>query len=322
MIKASYEQLLERISRQSSLSREELEKRIEAKRAKLSGLISKEGAAQVVAAELGISFDSQKLKIAELLQGMRKVDVVAKILRIWPVRSFVRKGSESKVVNMLIADDTAAIRAVLWDTNHIALLENGTIKEGDVVEIKGAAVRGTSAKELHLTNTSSIALSTQQLNGVVEKEQLHELRLADLVPGMQAKIRAVITQIFEPRFFATCPECGVKVLQESDKNVCAKHGAVVPIEKVLLTMIIDDGSATMRALLFSETAKELLNMTESQIKEREHFIEKRTELLGKEVWLEGRARMNKLFNTNEFVVSSIQEVDIEQLLELLKSKKE
>ena len=59
----NYPQLIERICKTSGLSREDVERRIEAKRAKLSGLISKEGAAQIVAADLGISFDKQKIKI-------------------------------------------------------------------------------------------------------------------------------------------------------------------------------------------------------------------------------------------------------------------
>jgi len=59
----NYELVLDRISKQSGTEKEELERRVEAKRAKLSGLISKEGALQVIAAELGISFDNQKLKI-------------------------------------------------------------------------------------------------------------------------------------------------------------------------------------------------------------------------------------------------------------------
>ena len=47
----NYEKILERISRSSGVEKEELDRRVEAKRAKLSGLISKDGAAQIIAAE-------------------------------------------------------------------------------------------------------------------------------------------------------------------------------------------------------------------------------------------------------------------------------
>ena len=63
----NYEKLVERIAKSASLSIEEIERKIEAKKAKLSGLISKEGAAQIVAAELGVNFDQEKLKLSELV---------------------------------------------------------------------------------------------------------------------------------------------------------------------------------------------------------------------------------------------------------------
>ena len=69
----NYNALLERISKASGLNISDLDRRVEAKRAKLSGLISKEGAAQIVASELGISFNNQRMKISELVHGMKKV---------------------------------------------------------------------------------------------------------------------------------------------------------------------------------------------------------------------------------------------------------
>src|SRR4030042_895205 len=100
----NYERIIKKISKISNLEKEEIERRIEAKRAKLAGLISREGAAQVIAAELGISFDKEKLKINELLPGMRKVNVVGKVIALSPIRGFTTKrGDEGKVANFEIA---------------------------------------------------------------------------------------------------------------------------------------------------------------------------------------------------------------------------
>ena len=114
MIRANYSQLIERISKSTNLSAEEIERRISAKRAKLSDLISREGAAQIVAAELGVTFDNVKVKINELLVGMRKVATVGKIIRIFPVRAFKTKFADSKVCSFILADETANVRCVLW----------------------------------------------------------------------------------------------------------------------------------------------------------------------------------------------------------------
>ena len=88
----NYDLLIERIAKSSGLAKEEIETKLEAKKAKLSGLISKEGAAQIIAAELGVSFEDQDLKISELIPGMRKVNVIGKVIQIFPVREFEKNG--------------------------------------------------------------------------------------------------------------------------------------------------------------------------------------------------------------------------------------
>jgi len=76
----NYPQLAERISKSSGKSVEDINRLVEAKRAKLSGLISREGAAQIVASELGINFDKEKIKINEIVTGINKVNVFGKII--------------------------------------------------------------------------------------------------------------------------------------------------------------------------------------------------------------------------------------------------
>lgn len=148
MTDKNYDKIVERISKTSGLDISEIERRVEAKISRLSGLITKEGAAQVVASELGISFEKEKLKIEELLSGMRNANVIGKIINKPIVRNYVnRKGEESKVANFVVADDTSNIKVVLWDTNHISLLENEDLKEGSVIEIKNGSVRDN---EIHL----------------------------------------------------------------------------------------------------------------------------------------------------------------------------
>jgi ssDNA-binding replication factor A large subunit len=96
---SNYERIIEKISKISNKEKSEIELLVETKRARLSGLISKEGAAQIVAAELGINFDNQRLKIEELLPGMKKVNVIGKIINIYPIKTFkTKKGDESKLL--------------------------------------------------------------------------------------------------------------------------------------------------------------------------------------------------------------------------------
>jgi len=182
MLVGNYEKILEKIALASGVEKDEIERRVEAKRSKLSGLISKEGAAQVIAAELGISFDNEKLKIDELLPGMRKVNLVAKVITLFPVREFNKNGKEGKVVNMVVADETSNVKVVLWDTNHIELIEKGHVAEGTVIEISNGGMRDN---ELHLGSFSEFKKSREILETVQSEIIAKERNISDFLMFVQ-----------------------------------------------------------------------------------------------------------------------------------------
>jgi len=305
----NYERILEKIASVSGEEKDEISRRVEAKRAKLAGLISPEGAAQIVAAELGINFDNEKLKLNELLPGMRKVNVVGKVFNLSPVRTFTtKKGEEGKVVNMFLADDTSNVRVVLWDTNHIELIEKGEVANDKVVEIANASMRDN---EIHLGSFSEFKLSSEVLNDVKTEKVVREKSIVDFRTGDDLSVRAFIVQAFEPKFFHVCPECRKKATQEADGFTCAEHGKVSADKRALITIVLDDGTETMRAVLFHENLPKI-GLTELENAER--LINQREDLLGKEMVFSGNVRNNKFFNNNEFVISDVAETNLDELV--------
>jgi replication factor A1 len=311
----NYSRLVEKIAKASGKETQEIDRLVEAKRAKLSGLISREGAAQIIAAELGISFEKEKVKVNEIVDGMRKVNMIGKIVRMFPVREFKKETREGKVANMLVADETGSIKLVLWDTNHISLVETGEIKDGDVVEVSNAGVR---SGEIHLSSFSDIKLSTEKIENVKMGGEFSDKKIFDFKIGENIKTRAVIVQAFEPRFFNVCPECNSKVFEGAEGSVCEKHGKVVPSRRALISVVLDDGGASMRGVLFSEGI-EGLGYKISEL-EGETFAGKKREILGKEAYFYGNVRQNKLFNNTELFISKVEDIDIEKLIELLEKR--
>jgi replication factor A1 len=310
----NYERIIEKISKISNLDKEELERRVEAKRAKLSGLISKEGAAQVIAAELGISFDNEKLKIEELLPGMRKVNTFGKIINVSPVRSFkTKKGDEGKVANLFIADDTSNIKVVLWDTNHISLIEKGQITEGIVVEISNATMRDN---ELHLGSFSEIKITDHLIESVKTEKAFREKNISDLKNSDYVKIRAFIVQSFEPKFFYVCPNCKKKAIPEGNVFICAEHGKVAADKRALLNVILDDGTETIRTVAFQDN---LAGIGLTELENIEELVLQREKLLGKEMIFYGNVRNNKVFNTPEFIIEKIEEINPDLLIKELET---
>ena len=316
MFQGNYEKILEKISKAAGVSKEEIERKVEARRAKLSGLISKEGAAQVIAAELGINFDKEKLKIDELLPGMKKVNTSGKIISLFPVRQFEKNERKGKVANLIIADETSNIKAVLWDVNHIELIEKGKIKHGDVIEIFNASMRDM---ELHLGSFSEFKLSDEVFANVKEERIAKEKDVFDFKIMESVKTRAFIVQVFEPRFFYVCKECGKKAVSEGESFSCASHGKIVPEKRAIVNLVLDDGSETIRGVLFHESVSSLgLNIED--LEDMERFLLKKHELLGKELFFIGNVRQNKMFNNLELIIDKVEEVDVEGLIKEFESR--
>ena len=298
----------------ASLDKAEIEKRVEAKKAKLSGLISKEGAAQIIAAELGINFENQDLKISELVAGMRRVNVIGKIINLFPVREFEKNGNKGKVVNLILADDSGNIRLVLWDMNHIELIENETIKQGDVIEIKNGSTRDG---EIHLSGFGELKKSSSVLENVQTAPSVSEVSLEEVRQGQGVRIRGIVVQVFQPRFYSVCPECNKKVIKEGETCRCAEHGVVKPKDKAILNFVLDDGTETMRVVMFSDQVNSLI--PEDDLKDEGKAAAFRDDFIGTEIYLSGNVKRNQLFNNLEIVASGVEKVEVEKLIEVLNS---
>jgi ssDNA-binding replication factor A large subunit len=309
MAEGNYERIVEKISKTSGISNEEIERKIEAKRAKLSGLISREGAAQVIASELGISFENEKLKINELLPGMRKVNTIGKVINLFPVRSFTtKKGEESKVVNFWIADETSNVKVVLWDTNHIGMIETGKIAVGTTIEISNGSMRDS---EIHLGSFSNVKISEENLGEVKTEKIFRKKHINEFKVGESTSVRAFILQFFEPRFFSVCPECNKKAVQEGENFSCATHGKIIPEKRGVSSIVIDDGTESIRAVLFHEA---LLKLGFSQLEDLGKFAEEKENFLGKEMLFTGNVRNNAFFNTPEILIEDVKEAVPEEVL--------
>ena len=117
MIKIPYEQIIERIKKEAKVSEEEINGKIDSKMKQLSGLISKEGAAHIVANELGIKlFDSfsGKLQIKNIIVGLRSVETVGRVLQTYELREFTTNERQGKVASLVIGDETGTMRIVMW----------------------------------------------------------------------------------------------------------------------------------------------------------------------------------------------------------------
>ncbi len=318
MIGLTYEQIIEKIQKEKEISLTEIELKIKNKLKELSDLISKEGAAYIVANELGVKvyedFGKKTLKINQLISGIGSLNIVGKVVDVYEIRDFNTKNRKGRVASFLIGDETGTARAVLWDINHIKEIENGNIVKDKVIKIKNAYVKENNGfKEIHLGNRASIDLNPEEKIDDVKIGYAREVikkQIKDLIAGEFAGISGTIVQVFEPRFYEACAECGKKVNNETLK--CELHQNSLTTKNPIFNFYLDDGTDTIRLVAFRENVSKLITNINEIRENPALFEESRGNLLGSQFMFTGKVTKNEMFDRKEFIINSMEQIDIEE----------
>ncbi|MBI5390659.1 hypothetical protein HZB02_04165 [Candidatus Woesearchaeota archaeon] len=301
-----YDLIIARIKEQSSIPEAELQTKIRQKIDSLSGLISKEGAAHIVANELGVKlFEQGKVKIKDVLPNMRSVETYGRVMKLFPLVEFESSGRPGKVMNMQIADETGSLRVVFW---HDAAENAKLLQEGNILGLKNAYAkvnRGytelhTNAQSVVIRNPPGIEVSVAP-QPVSERKQITALTPNDTF----VEVLGSVIQIFDLRFFEVCPTCKKRAVQKENGFVCATHGVVVPAFSSVLNLVLDDGTGTLRVVCFSRQIEQLLSKTSQQLLQFKEnpilYEEAKIALLGTFVKVTGRINHNSMFDRLELV---------------------
>ena len=314
MIKIPYEEIILKINENTKMTTTEIEDRIEKKLKQLSGLISKEGAAHIVANELGVKIFEQlsgKLQIKNILTGMRDVETLGKVLQISDAREFMKGDAVSKVASVLVGDETGTIRVVMWGSQADNAVNLG---QNDVVKIIGGYVRENNGrKEIHLNDRSQLIINPkgETVGGVfAETKSGNRKSIKDLNENdNEVELLGTIVQVFDIKFYEICPRCGKRAKPTATLFECIEHGNVIPAYAYVLNSVLDDGTETIRCVFFRNQVERLLNLNQSQLLSFKtnpaEFEAVKNNLLGTIVKLNGRTNKNSMFNRMEFVVNQV-----------------
>lgn len=336
-MKVPYEKIVKKLKEETNLDENTIELKVKEKQKELSGLVSKRGAAHIVANKLGVNLieglGEERLKIKNLVPGLKSIDIAGKVLRTWEPRQFEQKGGgKGEVGNFLVSDGTDKVKVVIWD-KRTKWLKTGKLGTGDVVEVKGGYVKDSKfGLELHLRKDSQIDLNpdielpdikTKSKQG--DKRRIKFEKVKQLKGGERARIRAALVSIFSGNmFYDACPKCMKKVRG----GKCPEHGEVEePEKRMILTAVFDDGTGTIRTTFFGKSAEILIGMeteeawqTADEEGNQALINQKLPELLGKEMVLQGRVKDNKEYNRKDMIVNRViknpkPEIAINRLLE-------
>ncbi len=230
--------------------------------------------------------------IAELEDGMTSVDVVGKVLRVYDPREFDREeGKKGKVANIHIGDETGKARVVLWDED-VGLVEKGEIKENDIIKVKRGYVRiKFDEPDINIGKYGKLILNPSNVE-IGEIPDFYSIgssskNIVELEDGDRAEIRGALVDLYE----------STPVFKKEDG-----HGLVV-------SGVLDDGTANIRVVFFNKMAETLLNTPMEKVVESsdplEILLEKKKSLLGKELKVIGNVKHKEQFDRLELFVNDI-----------------
>jgi len=164
----SLEEIINKIHEKTKLPKAEIIQKINNKKKDLSGLITDEGAAYIIAKELGVNVFEGKavikhtLTIKDLVPGMNGISITGLVKDVIPVKEFARSNNrKGAVASVTLVDKTGEIRAVFWDEKTRAI-KSGNIKAGKVIKIvRGYVKEGRDGNpEINVGSRSAILYPT------------------------------------------------------------------------------------------------------------------------------------------------------------------
>ncbi len=330
MLQIPIAEVIKKIVKEKGLSEEAIKKKIKDKQNQLTDLVSEEGAAYIIASELGVSVfeDYQKegrVKIKDVVPGMRSVDVAGRVMRVFDARTFKKGEKVGQVGSFIIADDSDQIRVAIWD-ERVSWLKT-KIKEGGVIGIKDAYSKENNqgGKELHLNIRSQIILDPDidiELPKPGERIVTSKA-ISDASSGETIQTIGTVVQIFPPRFYPTCPKCKKSVSKSEDKSTCEEHGKIEPKPSMISSFVLDDGTESIRCSAFGDQANAITGLSSEEVTKLlslgdQDTIKQKVEdfALARNIRVEARMNYNKEFDRKELGVNRAEvELDARAIAE-------
>ncbi|MFH0923094.1 MAG: hypothetical protein V1811_03480 [Candidatus Micrarchaeota archaeon] len=157
---------------------------VSARQTRFSGLLTEEGALELVAREHGVPSETPEqvfrpVSLSQLSQG-DTASVLVRALQIFAPKVFKKNDRSGKVCNVFIADETARGTLVLWN-DDVDLVEKGKIKRNDLLRISNATVKSLQPLELHSSLLTEVTVSSE--GSLIPENRVQVKKIGDLKEG-------------------------------------------------------------------------------------------------------------------------------------------
>lgn len=174
-----------------NLTPEKVREMIEEKKRQYHGLLTDEGAAHLVAQDVGVDLgysNGKAVKLSSLVPGLRDVTVEASVVYIGQLREFKRRSGVGRVLNLVLDDGSGQVSCVLWDDKADEFLASNPKVGWGVKVIHGYTRVGARGVELHVGKRGVVKVVKAESGRGVPTKKISELTVHDRVFIVEAVI--------------------------------------------------------------------------------------------------------------------------------------
>jgi len=247
------------------------------------------------------------------------IDTIARIINIYPIKTFTKEEKERQVLNFEISDGIKSIRCVAFDAFAQEISNN--FSKGDLIRASDVTIKdGLYDLELYINWNSTITKNPKTkikipvLSEIISPDTKEE-KIANLEDNKSYKIIGTVVTINKGTLRSfKCPDCKEKVFLINNDFICEScNKQVNPDINLFSSINIDDGTGIIKASFFNQLLEDLFEIKKDDLKkditpEEKDAIYYKAEkkLFGKKVIITGKAKINDFSNQLEFIVNSLE----------------
>lgn len=305
---------LQRMSEESGIEQTIIRQKMEEKITKFAGLLTEQGALVLLSKEMNIRTpliekNATKMKIGELKPGMNNVDVNAHITRADALKTFNKNGKEGKYLSLRLADETGDALFTFWNEQAEEVTQKG-IKPGDTLNLHNARVgvfNGQTQLSLGYNGTYSLEKGNETLTTQTPAEKIpfSSLKENDSFEGT-----VHVVDVFPGKgYYVRCTACAAKLpYRDTICSQCGKEGSVET--RLLISVLLDDGTAALRGVAFENEAISLIGKTKEEIlnamDDEKLKMALWQDMRGKTITIKGRGKKGMDATSVELILQRIQ----------------
>ncbi|MCL5009717.1 MAG: OB-fold nucleic acid binding domain-containing protein [Candidatus Parvarchaeota archaeon] len=222
-----------------------------------------EGAAlKMIATEKGITPIKKKLRISDINEDIKHLNIVAVVKRKFEPRKVMIKQTPSTISNMIIEDQTGIINVVVWDTKKVEQIQKEA-SEGDTISIVNAYTRKSmdgEHYEIHLGTGCAIKIIPKPNDDIRPVDNVNKIEKISGITDTQRRyiVGGFLVRLFTGGdiFITRCGICKKRVV-----GTCEVHGEKAISKTMLISGILDDGLSSIRISFFDKVADKLLSIS-------------------------------------------------------------